>query len=76
MHTAPGPEDEEFYVAGSAMHIDDPAFRSRAWQAMEFVTSDNENEILFELRIDRGLWTRWLDFGTPGHRPEYHRWRA
>jgi hypothetical protein len=32
--------------------------------------------VLFEFLIERALWTRWLDFGTPDHRPLRQRWLA
>lgn len=77
IHAWPGPEDEEFYIAGSAALIDhDTGLRERAGEAMGFFTEIREDEKLVEFRIDRALWTRWLDFGTPNHRPEYQRWHA
>jgi hypothetical protein len=70
-------EDEEFYIAGAAHYIDDErAFRETATGAMGFFTEIGEDERLFEFLVDRALWTTWLDFGTPGHRPHYTRWRA
>lgn len=77
VHALPGAEDEEFYIAGEAIGCnDEAAFRERAGEAMGFVTALRDDEQLFEFRIDSALWTRWLDFGTPNHRPEYVRWRA
>lgn len=75
MHTLPGPEDEEFFVGGEAVDCSvERAFREAAAQAMGFVTGVDEHHVLFELLIDRALWTRWLDFGTPEHRPSFVRW--
>lgn len=75
IHAQPGAEDEEFMVAGKARCIDEgKAFRGVAGQAMGFVTTLRDNEILYEFLIDRGLHTRWLDFGTADHRPERSVW--
>jgi len=75
IHTLPGPEDEEFFVSGEATYLNaDAEFRAASADAMGFVTGVDEHHILFEFRFDRALWTRWLDFGTPDHRPNYTRW--
>lgn len=75
IHTLPGDEDEEFFLSGEARCCDQESeFRDRTTAAMEFATGVDEHHVLFEFLIDRALWTRWLDFGTPDHRPEYVRW--
>lgn len=75
IHTLPGDEDEEFFLSGEARCCDQESeFRDRAAAAMGFATGVDEHHVLFEFLIDRALWTRWLDFGTPDHRPEYVRW--
>lgn len=77
VHAQPGPEDEEFMISGKAICIHEEAdFRTRALKAMGFVTEADEGEILYEFLIDRALWTRWLDFGTPDHRPDRKIWTA
>ena len=77
MHTLPGAEDEEFFIGGRAMECNgDPDSREAAALAMGFVTGIDDHHILFELRIERALWTRWLDFGTAQHRPQYLRWHS
>jgi hypothetical protein len=77
IHTLPGAEDEEFFVSGEAFCCDsDFDFRNAAANAMGFATGIDEHHILFEFRFDRALWTQWLDFGTPEHRPKYTRWRV
>jgi hypothetical protein len=77
IHTLPGDEDEEFFLSGEARRItDEPEFHQLAVAAMGFATGVDEHHILFEFQTDRALWTRWLDFGTPDHRPDYVRWRA
>lgn len=76
IHLMPGPEDEEFSVTGEAVEITgDPDLRMRTATAMAFATGVDDHHVLFEFRIDRALHTRWLDFGTPGHRPQRRHWR-
>ena len=76
IHTLPGAEDEEFFMSGSATSRDDELqLRELAADAMGFVTGVDEHHILFEFNLDRALWTRWLDFGKPDHRPNYTRWK-
>ena len=77
IHTLPGPEDEEFFVSGVAVICtDEDEFRNSAAEAMGFVTGVDEHHILFEFKMDRALWTRWLDFGKPDHRPNRLLWKA
>ncbi|NKB98218.1 MAG: hypothetical protein GKR90_06955 [Pseudomonadales bacterium] len=75
IHAALGAEDEEFFVSGSAGPSEtDTALRNEVALAMGFATRVDDSHRLFEFRIDRALWTRWLDFGTPNHRAQYVRW--
>lgn len=77
IHAQPGPQDEEFMMTGKARCIDhETAFRPVALKAMGFVTDNDAGETLYEFLIDKALWTRWLDFGTPDHRPERKVWRT
>lgn len=77
IHLMPGDEDEQFFFSGEADYVDDDAaFRQKAAGAMGFFTDIDAGEKLFEFRLDRALWTRWLDFGTKDHRPKHLRWRA
>lgn len=77
IHAQPGPQDEEFMMTGKARCIDEETdFRPIALAAMGFVTDNDTGESLYEFLIDKALWTRWLDFGTPDHRPERKVWRA
>ena len=77
IHLMPGDEDEQLFFSGEADYCDDElGFRARAGKAMGFFTELAHGEKLFEFRLDRALWTTWLDFGTPDHRPEHRRWRA
>ena len=77
IHALPGAEDEEFLVSGEAIRCNDDAeLRAEATVAMGLANGVSDHEILFEFAIDRALWTRWLDFGTPQHRPSREHWRA
>ncbi|MEM9620006.1 MAG: pyridoxamine 5'-phosphate oxidase family protein [Pseudomonadota bacterium] len=75
IHTLPGEEDEECLVSGCAsLCNDDKKLRTAAAHAMGFATGVDSHHILFEFKLDRALWTRWLDFGTPDHRPYRIKW--
>ncbi len=75
IHTLPGQEDEEFYISGIASRCDqDQDFRDLVATEMGFVTGVDEHHILYEFKIDRALWTVWLDFGKPTHRPQRVKW--
>lgn len=77
IHLMPGEQDEQFFFSGEAEYCDnESAFRARAGKAMGFFTEIESGEKLFEFRLDRALWTTWLDFGTKDHRPEHRRWHA
>jgi hypothetical protein len=77
IHALPGAEDEEFFVSGESICCDtNGELRKEAAKAMGFVTGVDEHHILFEFTLDRALWTKWLDFGTPNHRPHHQRWMA
>ena len=73
LHTLPGEEDEECYLNGIAVRAEADLFEAAA-HAMGFATGVDEHHILFEFRIERALWTRWLDFGTANHRPQRQAW--
>ena len=75
IHMLPGDEDEQFLLSGDAIYRDDDtALRAVAASAMGFATGVDADHILFEFKLNRALWTTWLDFGTPDHRPEHRRW--
>ena len=75
LHALPGPEDEEFYVAGTARRVDDSAAREAALAAMPYEDAD-ERHLLYEFPPDRALWTTWENFQKPGMRPVHRVWRA
>jgi len=75
IHLLPGDEDEQFYISGVASNInEDMELRQDAEVAMGFATGVDEHHILYEFKLERALWTRWLDFGTPDHRPSQKLW--
>ncbi|MBO6506833.1 MAG: pyridoxamine 5'-phosphate oxidase family protein [Kordiimonadaceae bacterium] len=75
IHTLPGKEDEQFYLSGEATNCDNNTqLREAAEIAMGFATGVDEHHILHEFRLERALWTTWLDFGTPDHRAFHKRW--
>ena len=78
IHTTQAPEDEEVYLSGTVNEVDDDVeFRAATDIAMGFATGPaDRHHILFEFLIERALWTRWLDFGTPDHRPERRLWTS
>ena len=76
IHLMPGDEDEQFSFSKEAAFCDDESdFRAQAGTAMGFFTELKPGEKLFEFRLDRALWTTWLDLGTKDHRPQQRRWR-
>ncbi len=75
IHALPGPEDEEFYLAGTAVRIGDPDARAIALAAMPYDDAD-ERHLLYEFLPDRALWTTWENFQKPGMRPIYRVWSS
>jgi len=67
-------ETEEFYMAGRAEHIPDPAFRQKLIDDTKIRVE--ENEALFELLLDRAMHTRLDNWGTPEQKPVHWKWRA
>src|SRR5690606_37259888 len=67
---------EEFYMTGDAVRGDDPARREEVIRASGNRLGHNAFEVLFELRIDRALYTRWQDWGTASAWPEFHKWAS
>ena len=67
-------EGEEFYLAGRAECIRDPAIR----QALIEDTNIHleENEVLFEILLDRAMYKKLENQGTPEEWPIYVKWRV
>lgn len=70
----PKPGSDEFYLAGQAAVIDDPALRAEVLRDARHMA--DASEIVFELRIDRVMHTRWENVLTPQMRSVHRKWRA
>lgn len=68
----PRADSDEFYLAGKARLVDDAhTFASVLADAKHQASQD---EILFELEIERAMHTQWEGFGTPDIRPVHTKW--
>ena len=74
IHTLPGEEDEEFFIAGKAEAAFDIDARAKAASAMPYDDVD-EHLVLYRFLIDRALWTTWEGFGTANIEPVHRNWR-
>jgi hypothetical protein len=73
LHSFPPAEnDDEFYVTGQAVEISDPDVRKTVQDAYQNEVSDEE--VLFELMLERCLVARYLHRGE--WPPTYSRWAA
>ena len=70
----PKPGSDEFYLAGKALLVDDPATRAAVFRDAKHMA--DESETLFELLIDRVMHTRWENVLTPQMRSVHQKWRA
>ena len=70
----PKPGSDEFYIAGKALLVEDPATRSTVLRDAKHMA--DASEILFELWIDRVMHTRWENVLTPQMRSVHRKWRA
>jgi hypothetical protein len=64
---------EEFYLAGKAEWIEDSAVRAAVFRDTKHIA--DEQEILFELKIERVMHTRWEHIGTPQMCALHRKWR-
>jgi pyridoxamine 5'-phosphate oxidase-like protein len=76
LQTFPQPKagSDEFYVTGQALPVDDPATRAAVLRDAKHMA--NEAETVFELSIDRVMYTRWENVLTPQMRSVHQKWRA
>jgi len=76
LQTFPQPRagSDEFYVAGKASLVEDPAVRDAVFRDAKHMA--DASEVLFELWIDRVMHTRWENVLTPQMRPVHAKWRA
>ena len=65
---------EEFYVAGRAALVDEPAQRAAVLRDARHMA--HESETTLELLIDRVMHTIWKDVLTPRMRAVHQTWRA
>jgi len=77
LQASPPPNNEnskEFYFAGCAAQIHDPIVQ----QALTDDTgiSVEKDEILFELFLERAMYTKLANQGTPEAHPIHQKWRA
>jgi hypothetical protein len=70
----PKPGSEEFSVTGRAVPVEDPAVRAAVLRDAKHMA--DPAEILFELRIERVMHTRWENVLTPEMRSIHRKWRA
>ncbi len=67
------PDSDEFYISGAARLIDNPRIIEKVNKDTQHAASDDE--ILFELLIDRAMYTRWEGFGTTDYHPIHTKWK-
>jgi hypothetical protein len=70
----PRPGSDEFYLAGRAILVDDAATRAAVLRDARHMA--NAAEMLFELRIERAMHTRWENVLTPEMHPVQRKWRV
>lgn len=79
LHTFPSPDiDDEFYVTGHAVHLDDASLAGRVRAAFIATggTSTND-ELLFGFHIEHALLSTYKKRGEPNNwPPKYTKWHA
>lgn len=74
LHSNPSPDnDDEFYISGSAHLVSDSEHRARISALMSHKVDPSER--LYELRIQRALYTTWKNPRQPNTEPVYTRWQ-
>ena len=70
--------DDEFFLAGLAIHHESPDLMARVRSAqLASGATSSETEALFEYRIDRALYSRYKPRGDPENWPPiYLKWSA
>jgi hypothetical protein len=75
LHAFPKPEvDDEFYVAGRALRVDDAAVRKVVYDTYTATGAFTSDDTLFELWLERALHARYA--GRPSWPPAYTKWSA
>lgn len=67
-------DNEEFYIAGRAERVPDISIRKALLAATKIRAE--ENEVLFKLLLDRVMYTKLVNRGTPDEHPIHIKWRA
>jgi hypothetical protein len=70
----PAGNDDEFYCTGRVRAIEDDAQRAAIAQRAKHNVRDDE--VLFELLLERALFTTWINPRQPDTRPVYSKWAA
>jgi len=70
----PKPGSDEFYIAGSAHLVDDPATHAAILRDAKHPAM--ASEVPFELWLDRVMLTKWENVLTPQMRSVHRKWRA
>ncbi len=76
MQAFPPVENEsgvEFYISGVAQYIADPSVRQGIIRQTDIIVEAGED--LFELFLDRAMYTTLVDQGTSDEHPSYLIWR-
>ena len=77
LQTFPPPQNEdgeEFYLAGRAVRIHDLITRQTLIDDTKVIAE--ENEVLFELFLERAMYTKLVNRGTHDEHPIHRKWRA
>ena len=77
LQASPPPDNkdsEEFYFAGCAAQIQDPILQQALIDDTGITVE--ENEILFELFLERAMYTKVVNRGAPDEYPIHQKWRA
>jgi hypothetical protein len=67
-------ENEEFYISGRADQIQDPTIRRMLIEDTQIISA--EDEVLFELFLERAMHTKLVNLGMPDEHPVHKKWRA
>ena len=70
----PGEITQEFYISGYALCIQDLATRQNLIDATHILAGDDE--VLFELLLERAMYTTLENYATPDEQPVHLKWRA
>lgn len=71
---SPAENGQEFYIAGRAEVIRDPAIRQAVIDETQIHAQ--ESEVLFDLLLDRAMHTRLENRDTSEEKPVHRMWRA